>query len=76
MAGQREWIVDKKKEKEIKNRLKLRKEFHKLFTYEDFQVYKDGYKFLDNANIINYLYLDGVKLKDKDGNKHIIEKLK
>lgn len=73
IAGQREWIVDKKKEKEIKNRLKLRKEFHKLFTYEDFQVYKDGYKFLDNAAIINYLYLEGVKLQDKDGNKHVIK---
>ena len=74
--GQFEWIVDKKKKKEIKNRLELRKEFHKLFTYEDFQVYKDGYKFLDNADIINFLYLEGVKLQDKDGNKHLIEKLK
>lgn len=76
MEGQTDWIVDKKKEKEIKKRLKLRKEFHNLFTYEDFQVYKDGFKFLDNAEIINYLYLDGVKLKDKDGNKHLIQKSK
>lgn len=35
-----------------------------------------GYKFIGDDSIIDYLYLEGVKLKDKDGNIHEIEKVK
>lgn len=72
-------IPNKRQKQEAAMRLAIRKEFHKLFTYEDYISYREGYKLIghekylmDEKSLINRLYLDGVTLRDKNGNKHKI----
>ncbi len=72
-------IPNKRQKQEAAMRLAIRKEFHKLFTYEDYINYREGYKLIghekylmDEKSLINRLYLDGVTLRDKNGNKHRI----
>ena len=79
IEGETAWIPTKKQKQEATKRLAIRKKFHKLFTYEDYINYREGYKLIghekylmDEKSLINLLYLDGVTLRDKNGNKHRI----